>query len=118
MVVNGPVTVNGSVTVNGGDVTADGISLKNHVHGGIQPGGSKAGDASLERAVGEGIPFVNSFRISLHAAISSNRFIDFVWSNFTKLDHIVKVVLVRILEPASFDLVSVIKNHHGESPLC
>lgn len=38
--VKGSVTVTaaGNVTVQG-DVVADGISLKNHVHGGVQPGG-------------------------------------------------------------------------------
>jgi phage baseplate assembly protein gpV len=29
----------GNVHVSGGDVTADGISLKTHVHGGVTPGG-------------------------------------------------------------------------------
>lgn len=33
----------GNVTVVGGDVIADGISLKTHVHSGIQPGGGTSG---------------------------------------------------------------------------
>lgn len=33
----------GNVTVNGGDVIADGISLKTHVHGGVEPGGGVTG---------------------------------------------------------------------------
>lgn len=33
-----PLTINESVTVNGGDVSADGISLKNHVHSDPQGG--------------------------------------------------------------------------------
>lgn len=36
---NGAV-VQGNVQVSGGDVTADSISLKTHVHGGVQSGGS------------------------------------------------------------------------------
>jgi phage baseplate assembly protein gpV len=30
--------VNGNLTMTGGDVTADGISLKTHVHGGVTTG--------------------------------------------------------------------------------
>lgn len=33
----------GNVTVLGGDVIADGISLKHHVHGGVEPGGGVTG---------------------------------------------------------------------------
>ncbi|KGQ39865.1 phage baseplate protein [Gallibacterium anatis] len=33
----------GTITVNGGDVIADGISLKNHVHGGVKAGGDNTG---------------------------------------------------------------------------
>lgn len=33
----------GNVQVNGGDVIADGISLKQHVHGDVQSGGSQTG---------------------------------------------------------------------------
>jgi phage baseplate assembly protein V len=36
--VAGPSTVNGNLTMTGGDVTADGISLKTHVHGGVTTG--------------------------------------------------------------------------------
>lgn len=32
-----------NVVVTGGDVTADGVSLKNHLHGGVQAGGSQTG---------------------------------------------------------------------------
>ena len=36
--------INGSgITVTGGDVVADGISLKHHVHGGVMSGGSDTG---------------------------------------------------------------------------
>lgn len=39
-----PVTkIEGDVEVTGGDVTADGISLKTHVHGGVQAGASSTG---------------------------------------------------------------------------
>lgn len=39
--ITGSVKVNtGSVTVTSGDVTADGHTLKSHVHGGVQSGGS------------------------------------------------------------------------------
>ncbi|TNG92984.1 phage baseplate assembly protein V [Pasteurellaceae bacterium USgator11] len=42
IVNNSPVNVNGgTVTVKDGDVIADGISLKNHTHGGISRGASK-----------------------------------------------------------------------------
>lgn len=46
--LHGPVTINGNVTVNGtvtasGDVTAAGISLDNHIHPGVQSGGSTTG---------------------------------------------------------------------------
>ena len=39
------VQITGATTVNvtGGDITADGISLKNHVHGGVQGGYSNTG---------------------------------------------------------------------------
>ena len=54
LTVNGNITIvgNGSGTVNasgctvnltGGDVVADGISLKNHTHGGVQAGGGNTG---------------------------------------------------------------------------
>lgn len=39
--IKGNVTVQGSITVTGGDVVADGISLKNHRHGGVTSGGSQ-----------------------------------------------------------------------------
>ena len=57
LTVNGNITINGTggggtvnasnVTINltGGDVIADGISLKNHKHGGVQSGGSLTGVA-------------------------------------------------------------------------
>ena len=32
-------SVTGDISVTGGDVEADGISLKDHVHGGVEPGG-------------------------------------------------------------------------------
>lgn len=38
----GGITVHGNITVVG-DVVADGISLKNHVHGGVVPGGGTTG---------------------------------------------------------------------------
>ncbi len=38
----GGVTINGNVAVHG-DVVADGISLKSHVHGGVMSGGSTTG---------------------------------------------------------------------------
>lgn len=49
--VSGQVTINspavqvnnGTVTVSGGDVIADGISLKHHVHGGVQGGSGNTG---------------------------------------------------------------------------
>lgn len=34
----------GNVTVTGGDVVADGISLKHHRHGGVQPGSGETGE--------------------------------------------------------------------------
>lgn len=37
------LTVTGDVEVTG-DVTADGVSLKHHVHGGVTPGGSNTGE--------------------------------------------------------------------------
>lgn len=54
LTVNGNITIvgNGSGTVNasgctvnltGGDVIADGVSLKNHTHGGVQTGGGNTG---------------------------------------------------------------------------
>lgn len=42
IVLNGDVTVNGTVTASG-DVTGAGISLKTHVHGGVQAGGGTTG---------------------------------------------------------------------------
>lgn len=39
----GDINVNGDITVTGGDVVADGISLKTHVHSGVQSGGSNTG---------------------------------------------------------------------------
>ena len=41
----GGATVSGSMTVSGGDVKADSISLKGHVHGGVQGGPSDTGVA-------------------------------------------------------------------------
>lgn len=48
--VDGKITGNGGLAVSGGggatvagDVTADGISLKTHVHGGVQSGGGTSG---------------------------------------------------------------------------
>lgn len=44
IVTEGNVVVNqGNVTVTDGDVIADGISLKNHVHGGVQSGATDTG---------------------------------------------------------------------------
>lgn len=48
MVINGNLTVQGNITVSGsviasGDVFAGGISLKSHVHGGVQPGSGTTG---------------------------------------------------------------------------
>lgn len=43
MGVAGDVEVNGSVTVVGGDVEADGVSLKTHVHSGVTAGGANTG---------------------------------------------------------------------------
>jgi phage baseplate assembly protein V len=37
--------ISGDVTVNGGDVAADGIALKAHVHGGVEPGAGTTGPA-------------------------------------------------------------------------
>lgn len=37
------MTGTGSATVSGGDVIADGVSLKTHVHSGVQSGGSNTG---------------------------------------------------------------------------
>lgn len=43
-IANSDVNIsNGTTTVTGGDVIADGISLKTHVHGGITPGGANTG---------------------------------------------------------------------------
>ena len=36
-------TIAGNIIVTGGNVTADGIDLKTHVHGGVQPGGGNTG---------------------------------------------------------------------------
>lgn len=38
-VMTGTFRLNGNLIVTGGDVTADGISLKTHVHGGVESGG-------------------------------------------------------------------------------
>lgn len=38
-------TIHGNVSIQGGDVDADGISLKQHTHGGVQPGGGSTGAA-------------------------------------------------------------------------
>ncbi len=47
IVNNSDIDVNGgTITVQGGDVIADGISLKNHVHGGVSSGGAKTGKPS------------------------------------------------------------------------
>jgi phage baseplate assembly protein V len=43
--VSAPATVTGSIAVTG-DVTAGNISVINHVHGGVQPGGSNTGAAT------------------------------------------------------------------------
>ncbi len=43
LVASGGVTITGDVTVNG-DVIADGVSLKNHIHGGVEPGGGNTGE--------------------------------------------------------------------------
>ena len=42
IVANGGINITGNVTVNG-DVTANGISLINHVHSGVEAGGSNTG---------------------------------------------------------------------------
>lgn len=42
LTIRGDVTIEGSVTVSE-DVTADGISLKSHTHGGVQGGSSNTG---------------------------------------------------------------------------
>lgn len=39
----GSATINGSLAVKGGDIKADNISLKNHVHGGVVAGGDDTG---------------------------------------------------------------------------
>jgi hypothetical protein len=41
--VGGGATITGDVDVTSGDVTADGISLKTHVHGGVEPGAGTTG---------------------------------------------------------------------------
>jgi len=53
--INGNLTVNGngagggvtmqntSITLTGGDITADGVTLKTHTHGGVQTGGGNTG---------------------------------------------------------------------------
>lgn len=41
--ITGNIAINGNITLTGGDVTADGISLKTHVHGGVEPGGGTTG---------------------------------------------------------------------------
>lgn len=48
LTIRADVTIEGNVTLNGGlnatdDVTADGISLKSHKHGGVQPGAAQTG---------------------------------------------------------------------------
>lgn len=43
--ITGDLLVNGNITVTGGDVVADSISLKNHTHPGVQPGGDSTGKA-------------------------------------------------------------------------
>ena len=59
-IINGNLTINGNITVNGqgggavsmndvnfvltnGDITADGVSLKTHTHGGVTTGGGNTG---------------------------------------------------------------------------
>lgn len=37
-IINGNLTVNGNITVNSGDIVADGISFKNHIHTGDSGG--------------------------------------------------------------------------------
>jgi phage baseplate assembly protein V len=44
--VGAAATITGNVTVTSGNVTADGIGLKTHVHGGVQAGGSNTGGPS------------------------------------------------------------------------
>jgi phage baseplate assembly protein gpV len=39
-VLTGNLTVNGNITINDGDMNTDGISLKDHVHSGVDRGGS------------------------------------------------------------------------------
>lgn len=46
--INGPVSIDGDVTISGdvtaaGDVTADSVSLKQHRHSAVQPGGGQSG---------------------------------------------------------------------------
>ena len=41
--ITGALTVAGNVTVTGGNVVADGISLKTHVHPGVTSGGASTG---------------------------------------------------------------------------
>lgn len=41
--IEGDLYVKGNITVTGGDVVADGISLKNHTHSGVVPGGGSTG---------------------------------------------------------------------------
>ena len=43
MEINGALTVAGNVTVTGGNVVADGIGLKTHVHPGVTSGGASTG---------------------------------------------------------------------------
>jgi len=45
-VMNGIFRLNGDLIVTGGDVTADGISLKTHVHGGVESGGDETDQPS------------------------------------------------------------------------
>lgn len=44
--ITGNVTVNGNVTVTGGNIIADGVGLKTHVHSGVQTGPSNTGGPS------------------------------------------------------------------------
>ena len=39
----GNLSVTGNITITSGDITIDGVSFKNHVHGGVQVGGGTTG---------------------------------------------------------------------------
>ena len=44
-----PITINGNIILNGsltatGDVVANGVSVKHHIHSGVEPGGSNTGN--------------------------------------------------------------------------